>query len=296
MTTEIKYYSASKLAKKLGVEYSVLVKALINQQYAIRGNEGKLVLTELGLSVGAKLESSEKYGQYISWPENIELELPSFQNGQPPQTCHAGTTSIRKQNATSGISATKVGEFYGLNSQFINDIACILGWAKRAPLGSGNGYEVTALGIKNGMTQRYSSKFNVTFLLFPTAIYGEPHFQSCVEIFKHLEATQIQLYTGTVDYVQTVAVDGHLAQSIYHCIIDNWLLFNGICHVTNSREPLPYGDFYLPTIGLCIIFDMAGQTATTPLVEDKGVATITFNPLNIRTIDSAMRQAMFTVR
>lgn len=65
MSEDKKFYSASSLAKRLGVEYSDLVRALLLSQYVMRGADRKLVLTDEGIAAEAKMGSSDKYGPFI---------------------------------------------------------------------------------------------------------------------------------------------------------------------------------------------------------------------------------------
>ncbi|MCD9485912.1 hypothetical protein [Photobacterium iliopiscarium] len=292
MSKDKKFYSASSLAKRLGVEYSDLVRALLLSQYVMRGADRKLVLTNEGIAAGAKMGSSDKYGPFIQWPEglnvDVELKTPTQNTKSVPQT------SNNRNANTKNISSRTLAKRLNLDANYLNDIACVLGWASKAS--KVNGYLSTNLGLKEGISHGYSSKYNMVYLLFPHNILTYDKFNNCVEIFKHLELNNIGLYTGTVECVQTMAVDGHIVNSIYHCIIDNWLLFYGITHIINSRNPFPNTDFFLPELGLSIKFNMDESTESIPIVDETNGRMITFNPNNIIHIDIAMKKALFTLR
>lgn len=293
MSGDTKFYSASSLAKKLGVEYSDLVSALLSSHYAIRGEDRKLVLTDVGTAAGAKMGSSDKYGPFIQWPEGLDVDI--VPNNPTPNAAAASTKpNNRNANTQKNISSGSLAKQLNLDTNYINDIACIMGWASKVC--RGNGYHATNIGLKQGMNHGYSSKYNMAYLLFPNDILTCDKFNSCIEIFKHLEPNNISLYTGAVECVQTMAVDGHIVNSIYHCIIDNWLLFHGLAHVINSRNPLPDGDFFLPDLRLSIKFDMNEQNDSLPvMIEEPNNMVITFTPKNIVHIDAAMKKALFTL-
>ena len=297
MANQGKYYSASALAKKMGVEYSDLIHALLANQFAIRGSDRKLVLTEVGMAAGAKMKESEKYGAFIQWPENLDISVKPKTDEPANQQPVNKKQEANNRNATTtekSISGGNLAKQLNLDANYINDVACIMGWASKVHCG--NGYHATDLGLKRGVSHGYSGKFNTAYLLFPSNILSCDPFNSCVEIFKHLERNNIGLYTGTVECIQTVAIDGHVTSSIYHCIIDNWLLFHDVAHVINSRSPFPDGDFFLPDMGLIIKFDMNEQVEAQPvMVESSNCMVITFNPVNIVHIDAVIKKAMFTL-
>ena len=291
--SEDKLYSTSALATKLGMEYKDLVRILLSLQYAIRGASRKLVLTEVGMVAGGKVGHSEKYGAFVQWPENLELNIVS-QDTNTQLKNESAKPDNRKPPTQKSITGGSLAKQLNLDVTYINDVACILGWASKVR--QGNGYYATGVGFKQGMNHSYSAKYDTAYLLFPENILSNEAFKICVEIFKHLERNNIGLYTGSVESVQTMTVDGHVANSIYHCIIDNWLLFHSVTHIVNSRSPLPESDFFLPALGLSITFNMNEEVESIPVVVDGPQSMmLTFNPKNIVHIDAVMKKAMFSL-
>ena len=65
--------TSSKLAQKLGVKTSDLLKTLVKKGLLAEDQDGKHSLTEKGKNEGGEFKFSKRFGPYFIWPEDIKI-------------------------------------------------------------------------------------------------------------------------------------------------------------------------------------------------------------------------------
>ena len=103
-------FSTSQIAKKMGIPSRELFGLLKNSSWIKRGDKGWL-LTSKGEFEGGRYVESEKYGQYIVWPEVI-VQHPMLQDAPKDLV----------------ISASSIGKEFGVSGRYINHVLADLGY------------------------------------------------------------------------------------------------------------------------------------------------------------------------
>ena len=65
--------TSSKLAQKLGVKTSDLLKTLVKSGLLAEDQDGKHSLTEKGKNEGGEFKFSKRFGPYFIWPEDMKI-------------------------------------------------------------------------------------------------------------------------------------------------------------------------------------------------------------------------------
>ena len=228
--TSIKHISTSQLSKKLSIQKNELDAHLIELKYiAIENN--KKVLTAIGKQVGGQYLSHPKYGEYIAWPENIQLNLDN----------------------DAHCSATVIGQECNLSARKINMILSELGWIERYI----KGWQVTKLGSENGGIQKENSKNGIPYVEWPKTILENKVFKAIINDLQGSSDTKESLDKEDSQYdfrskfeAKHRATDGHFVRSKAEMLIDNWLYMAEIVHAYERKLPIEeevYCDFYIPT-------------------------------------------------
>jgi hypothetical protein len=164
------------------------------------------------------------------------------------------------------LSATKIGDEFGLSSQKINQILAELGWIKKDVVG----WLATEQGFANGALQREHSQSGGQFVLWPVEILKHKALIWTVKDYKG----EIQDITKETDPkskkvenkessfrvtfpASERAQDGHMVRSRGEMLIDNYLYVAGLAHAYERRLPIEeecYCDFYLPKGNVYIEF------------------------------------------
>ena len=105
MTSKI---STSQLAKAKGLVAKNLFSELAEAGYIIRDNK-EWLLTDIGKAAQGEYKQSSQFGQYIVWPEALEIITTPLFDGKK-------------------LSATQISTHFKLSSQKINQILDELGW------------------------------------------------------------------------------------------------------------------------------------------------------------------------
>ena len=125
----MEYISTSALATELDIKSTDLFEKLKTLGWIIRNND-KWALTEIGKQKGGQIRYSPKFGDYIVWPENIQIE-----NGQT-------------KDKPKLLNATAIGKHFDISSQRLNLILSELGWIEKDIAG----WQITKLGKSIGKT------------------------------------------------------------------------------------------------------------------------------------------------
>jgi hypothetical protein len=103
----MEYLSTTSLANELDLKPNELFDKLKSLQWIERKSE-KWVLTELGKKKGGQIKTSQKYGEYIVWPEDLTIE------------------DSTNQSKSKLLNATTIGKHFKISSQRLNLILSVL--------------------------------------------------------------------------------------------------------------------------------------------------------------------------
>lgn len=233
----MEYLSTSALSNELDLKSTELFDRLKSLGWIQRNNE-KWILTDLGKQEGGQMRSNPKYGEYIVWPENIDIN----------------------QNQTIGkpklLNATHIGKHFNISSQRFNLLLNELGWIEKSVAG----WNITKLGQAIGGRQYEHETSGGTYVLWPEQIIKN---KNIVELFD--EKPTIVLANDKLeepsaayglDFRKTFPAeyrtkDGHYVRSKAELTIDDSLYLWGIPHAYEKKLPNTdenvYSDFHIPS-------------------------------------------------
>jgi hypothetical protein len=236
------YKSTSVLANELDMKSSELFDRLKTLGW-IEKKIDKWTLTDLGRQKGGQTRMNLKFGEFVVWPENINID-----NGQ-------------QKEKPKFLNATAIGKHFNISSQRLNLILSEFGWIEKDIAG----WIVTKLGKTVGGRQFEHETSGSSYVLWPANIL---HNKSLVDVFiitpteKELSKT---LVTAPQNHTQTSSTtannfrekfeakhrtkDGHFVRSRAEVIIDDTLYHYGLVHAYERKVPIEeelYTDFYLP--------------------------------------------------
>ncbi|MEO9257296.1 MAG: hypothetical protein ABI207_02875, partial [Crocinitomicaceae bacterium] len=97
----MEYISTSALANELDIKKGDLFDKLKTLGWIERKND-KWILTDLGKQKGGQTRNNPNYGEYVVWPENMQIE-----NGQ-------------QKDKHKLINTTALGKHFNISSQRLN--------------------------------------------------------------------------------------------------------------------------------------------------------------------------------
>ena len=231
--------STTALSKSLGLSAKELFAQLMELGFIEKENES-WVLTAKGQANGGEYRESKKYGRYIVWPDNLELNVTNRGNG-------------REQ--IKMVTATAIGRSFELSANKINFILSELGWLKKGI----KGWVLTEQGKKQGGLQAEDKKSGIPFVRWPETIIKSKSLKETIGHVKGTEGEQPseskQNKSNDVGFREKFeakhrAADGHFVRSKAEMLIDNWLYMAEIVHAYERKLPIEedvYSDFYIPT-------------------------------------------------
>lgn len=238
----MKKISTSQLSKQLGVNSKELFDAMNTQGYIDRHNDS-WVLTDKGRGLGGEIKESKKFGDYITWPD----DLPS------PIATESPTSNTNPTKSVNRLSATALGTHFKIPARRANMILSELGWIKKHL----KGWQITELGIRIGGDQRENVKTGIPYVMWPEGILDNENLKKTIG-----EVTGVGIVivpdeepstSNTSSFRSSVpkqrTADGHYVRSRAEMLIDNWLYMAEIVHAYERRLPVEeevYCDFYLP--------------------------------------------------
>jgi hypothetical protein len=228
---EEKRLSTTQLAKQRNMPQDQLFAQLSSQGLIVK-NDDKWILTPAGEKCGG-VYLSGKYGKYVAWPENFELQ---------PQ---ATKTDIPKL-----LTATALGQQFELSANKINYILSELGWIKKGL----KGWVVTEQGIKMGAEQGEDSRSGIPYARWPEKTIYIRALKDSVDNIKGIDkpksdSDKMDSFRHKFEATHR-ATDGHFVRSKAEMLIDNWLYMAEIVHAYERKLPIEeemYCDFYIPT-------------------------------------------------
>lgn len=239
--SEEKQISTTALAKKYNVPPKEMFARLL-QTGLIEQKGDVWSLTDHGVKVGGKFVTSQKYGKYITWPEDLNLNITSEKL----------------------ITSTAIGKHYELSANKINYILSELGWVQKVL----KGWRVTLPGEKNGGLQDEDKKSGIPYVRWPESIIESKILKSSIQDIKGTkehepepehepvgepeknESTNQEIGFRDKFIAKHRSTDGHFVRSKAEMLIDNWLYMAEIVHAYERKLPIEeevYSDFYIPT-------------------------------------------------
>ena len=235
-----KLLSATGLAKQFGVLKNEVDAAL--ERKGLISKDGKTwILTSKGKKLGGILKENTKYGDYIAWPDTLELELEE-----------SSPISSKSSDTKELISSTNIGQHFSLSPNKVNFILSELGWIKK---GNVAGWKVTRQGKKLGGTQSENRKSGVPYVRWSKSILSSKVLIDTIGHFRGDSTPDHKSVTEQKDFREKFeakhrSTDGHFVRSRAEMLIDNWLYMAEIVHAYERKLPIEedvYSDFYIPT-------------------------------------------------
>lgn len=253
--SQIKKVSTTQLAKLLQLP-SKMVFQLLSERKWIEREGTSWRLTGKGEFEGGEYKQSDKYGQYIVWPESI--------------TEHR----IFSDQSNLLLSATRIAEPLGLSARTINAVLSEMGWIQA----QAGGWQTTNIGQTMGGENHENSQNGTCYVLWPKSIVANPQFEYTIN----------QLNLKTLD--KTKGLGGYTYSSSALQYIANWLYIMGFNHA--FWRPLPkvmdgqselVSDFYLPQHGIYI--EYWGEEQNAEAIKQKLEKQQYYNDLDLHFIE-----------
>lgn len=280
----MKLISTSALAKERGVETRDLFVELSSRGWIYKKDD-QWHLTKEGKMAGGEMSYNPKFGEYVVWPANIDLN----QSPQSDQT----------------LSSTKIGQEFGLTAQRINSMLSELGWIEKSNVG---GWNLTSYGKRNGgfeMEAQNGSPYviwnssilkNKSLLNSIDAATGKSYEDQAGTDNQLLETDEFRKKHDAKYRTQ----DGHRVRSRAEAMIDDYLYNNGVAHAYERRLPgideEVISDFYIPAGKVFIEFwgmeenekYLERKKKKLAIYADNNFNLIELNDKDIETIDDVL--------
>ncbi|MCW8886837.1 MAG: hypothetical protein OQK12_16550 [Motiliproteus sp.] len=226
-----KKLSTSALAKKRELTSKELFTQLESASFIKRENDSWTLL-ESGEKAGGEYATHAKYGQYITWPEDLTIE---------------------KSEQQPLVTATAIGKLFELSANRINSIFSELGWIEKAL----KGWTVTQSGKSVGGVQKEDSRSGVPYVSWPESIARNKSLRATIKELQGESSSKITAIPAEANQnfrekfeAKLRTTDGHYVRSKSEMLIDNWLYMAEIVHAYERKLPIEeevYCDFYIPT-------------------------------------------------
>jgi hypothetical protein len=231
--TTIKKISTTALAKKYNITSKEMFVRLVN--LGLIEKKGDVwSLTNEGVHRGGVFANSKRFGKYITWPEDIELDVDTSEKL---------------------ITSTIIGKQYNLSPNKTNFLLSELGWIYKGL----KGWLTTPQGVRQGGIQDEIKTTGVPYVRWPESILENKILKNSLEQLygptnsdePNQEQTSLE-EKGFRDKFEAKhrATDGHFVRSKAEMLIDNWLYMAEIVHAYERKLPVEedvYCDFYIPT-------------------------------------------------
>jgi phage antirepressor YoqD-like protein len=226
----MKLISTSALAKERELDPKELFGLLKDKGWIYKKDE-QWHLTKEGRMAGGDMLNNPKFGDYVAWPSNLNID----------QTISAKGT----------LNATQVAEYFKISNRKANLYFSELGWIEKDK----GGWSLTKEGKKNGghpMEAQNGKPYAIwddsvlknTFLIRTISI-GEGNY---VETKEEIEKVEQKDDFRKKYPAEKRTSDGHYVRSRAEQLIDNFLYQNGIVHAYEKKLNIAeemYCDFYL---------------------------------------------------
>jgi hypothetical protein len=148
------FLSTTSLANELDIPIGELFSKLKDMGWIKRVND-KWILTDIGKQKGGQIRNNQKFGEFIVWPENIQLNMEHQ----------------KYSNKSKLLNATALGKHFKISNQRLNLILSEIGWIEKAFIGHEvNGWKITKLGQSIGGKQFEHETSGGWYVLWPENI------------------------------------------------------------------------------------------------------------------------------
>ena len=236
----MEFKSTSAVAKDLNIKSSELFEKLKSLGWIDNERE----LTRLGKEKGGQIRTTEKYGNYIVWPESISIDNIGQQLN--------GNSKL--------LNATSIGQHFHISNKRVNLLLNELGWLEKTIAGWG----ITKLGKSLGGKQFEHYTSGGTYVLWPEDVLMN---KDLLEMFE--ESSKERTVSNEPALVPDESItdnandfrkkfkaefrtkDGHYVRSKAELTIDDSLYLWGIPHAYEKKLPNTtenvYSDFHIPS-------------------------------------------------
>ena len=230
----MKQLSTSALAKKRNIESKELFKELKLRGWIYKKDE-QWQVTKEGKMAGGEMKYNPKFGEYVVWPYNLDLN----KNIQSSET----------------LNSTKIGQEFNISAQRINTILSELGWIEKSSIG---GWDLTKYGKRNGGFEMEGQNGS-PYVIWDKSILSNK------SVIRSIDAATGKSYENGSTNNETIfktdefrkkheakyrTQDGHRVRSKAEAMVDDYLYNNGVAHAYERRLPgideEVISDFYLP--------------------------------------------------
>tara|TARA_B100000683_G_C12371414_1_gene507335 strand:- start:80 stop:946 length:867 start_codon:yes stop_codon:yes gene_type:complete len=226
----MKYISTSALAKELDINSKKLFSDLSEKGWIYRKDE-QWNLTKEGKVAGGKMNYNPKFGDYIVWPSNIDLEK-----------------SINKEDT---LTSTLIGKNFEISAIKVNALIAELGWIKKSNVG---GWQITRNGRKKGGVEMESST-GIPYVVWDKSLLQNKSLIKSIKELKVENTVENESSTSSTDEFRKKfpakyrTQDGHRVRSKAEVMIDDYLYLKNIAHAYERRLPIDEDvlcDFFIP--------------------------------------------------
>ena len=217
----MKYVSTSALAKEKNIESKDLFKTLKDKGWISR-QEDNWILTKEGKIAGGDTKYNPKFGEYVVWPSNLNLEK-----------------EVKKSDK---LNSSTIGKEYNISAQKINTILAELGWIEKSNVG---GWNLTKFGVKNGGIEM-EARNGSPYVIWDKSILQNSSFLESINIAtgsNYDESNPSSQQDNNIDEFRQKheakyrTQDGHRVRSRAEAMIDDYLYRNNIAHAYERRLP-----------------------------------------------------------
>ncbi|MBY5991801.1 hypothetical protein [Ferrimonas balearica] len=268
--------STTALAKKLGLPAKTLFDRLARAGYLVREAQ-RWCLTEQGRLAGGRTTHSEKFGEYVVWPE--QMALPS---------------------AEGLLSVSKLSEQTGLGRESLLGLLHEIGYVAPAP----KGWRVTDSGLAAGGIQQADKRTGAPYSLWPEGLRREPMFKRALAQALGQDADKESTHGSIASFrakfdAKYRTLDGHYVRSVAELTLDNWLYLAGLAHAyerpvrqTLGQENETYCSFFLPRGAIYIDYveglDEATLAERQALYRQLGLRLIQLHQDDLTSLDEVL--------
>lgn len=290
----MKYLSTTALANERDIDVRELFSYLSDRGWIYKKHE-QWHLTREGKMAGGDIKYNPKFGEYVVWPVNIDLD-------QQPQSSQT-------------LTSTKIGQEFDLSAQLINALLSELGWIEKSNIG---GWELTKYGKRNGGFEMESQNGS-PYVIWDESILKNKSLLNSVDAATGKryddEKSGYEPALNTDEFrkkheAKYRTQDGHRVRSRAEAMIDDYLYNNGVAHAYERRLPgideEVISDFYIPAGKVFIEFwgmeenekYQARKKKKLEIYANNNFNLIELNDDDIKTIDDVLprRLKKFGVR
>jgi hypothetical protein len=235
----MEYISTTGLASELNVPTGDLFNKLKDIGWIERSNE-KWKLTPKGKEKGGQTRNVPNIGEFIVWPENIEIE------------------DNQHKTKRTYLNATTIGKHFNISSQRLNLLLNELGWVEKTVAGWG----ITKLGKLMGGKENEHETSGGTYVVWPEDVLTK---KDLLDLFhdgskkpenQHKQVIEKSENETVIDFRKKFPAeyrtkDGHYVRSKAEMTIDDSLYLWGIAHAYEKKLPNTtddaYSDFHIPS-------------------------------------------------